>query len=183
MTTNPYQSPVDAVEPPKPGDTHERAPVLAYLIVAFWATLFSWFTPYLAVPAAMLFTPALARTKRLLLAQRESQPAALKYACQFVVSTFAVIPVAIGSSIAFGCVFAPAAWLTYAILSRINSETDRIQYIGGIAVVGAGILVGTWLALLSGWRLLRRWHFLSIDVLRAERKAAAGNRQRPSDSL
>lgn len=183
MNTNPYQSPNEQVDEPVFRDVDDDSvPFVAFLITAIFATAFTWVAPLLSIPAALLLTPAVLRTSHIRQSRlrRRIAIAGSELISLFARSIFAVIPVAIGSYVAFGCIFAPAAWLSFSVIPA-GAEINQGRIAGTIIFAGLGILIGTWLALLFGRTLLRRWKYLSMEIIREQhqRRTASSHQSHP----
>ena len=157
---NPYASPVgDVAEASTPQVDHQQPPYVVFAIVSVAATLFAFYFPrpeLAAIPLVM--APAWYRVTRI----RQLRKLRDRPTNDFflgLTSVIAAVPVAIASGLVLACLLLPAWYVALALRGSPLVGLQRLILMGCLTA-------GQFAALLVGWRLLRRWHYLSLELIR-----------------
>lgn len=165
MPTNPYQSPhPDAPQAALNEAPDERVPHLGLLSFSFLVTAAVALDAAVAIPFALLGVPAIIRTRqiRYLRATQGVPLDSMQHVGLICRSLIAAIPVGVASAVVFGLVAGLAAWASVELARSIRLPPLLCDIVNLF-----GVFAGSYLSLLIGRKLLRRWQYLSFEIIRA----------------
>ena len=160
---NPYESPqVQSAETGSQSIVVEKSSkyyLIAFFMAAIVAVFFSFVFPFFAAPLFLLLSPVVLRTIRVIRQKAQSGlPLSVLEKSQFVFgSAFLTLPIGVASIIAFCCVCVQSSVVGLSLIEHLNQKYS--SNLNSYFWLGPGIFLGTFVGLILGRFLLRRWDY------------------------